>query len=187
VRVAVVSPFVDKKHGTERAVAELIEHLASNFAHVIHVYSQQMEDVEFSAAQEVKEKKGSIFWRKIESFPGPHLLQFIAWYWRNWWARIKDQEIAGETFDIVFSAGINCSDANVILVHAVFHRLASLQTRDGGWGLRDIHRRIYYALLCRLERKIYSDPRIALAAVSQRTAKQLAHYFGRNDVQVIPN
>jgi UDP-glucose:(heptosyl)LPS alpha-1,3-glucosyltransferase len=187
VRIAVVSPFVDKKHGTERAVAELSEHLASGVGHVVHVYSHRVEDVEFSSTKESKNKKGSIYWREVSSFPGPHLIQFVAWYWRNRRARRKDQKDAGEKFDIVFSAGINCSDANVILVHAVFQRLAELQASEGGWGLRSIHRRIYYGLLCRLERKLYSDPRIALAAVSQRTAKQLARYFGRNDVRVIPN
>ena len=186
MRIAIVSPFVDKKHGTERAIAELIEHLASNSAHVVHVYSQQMEDLEFSAVQEFKNQHGNVCYRQISSFPGPHLFQFIAWYWRNRRTRLKDQE-NGRTFDAVFSPGINCSDADVIMVHAVFHRLARLQRRDGGWGLRDIHRRIYYRLLCRLERKIYSNPRIALAAVSERTANQLAHYFGRNDVRVIPN
>jgi UDP-glucose:(heptosyl)LPS alpha-1,3-glucosyltransferase len=183
----VISPFVDKKHGTERAVAELIEHLAWDFGHAVHVYSQRMDDVELSPAQESERKAGSIHWRRVRSVPGPHLLQFVDWYWRNRRDRVKDQEKSGEKFDVVFSTGINCSDANVILVHAVFHRLAELQARDGNWSLRDIHRRIYYGLLRRLERKIYSNPRIVLAAVSQRTANQLAHYFGRNDVCVIPN
>jgi glycosyltransferase involved in cell wall biosynthesis len=183
----VISPFVDKKHGTERAVAELVEHLASDFGHAVHVYSQRMDDVEFSSTQESGRRAGSIYWRRVRSIPGPHFLQFVDWYWRNRRARAKDQRKNGEKFDAVFSAGINCSDANVILVHAVFHRLAELQAGNSNWSLRGIHRRIYYGLLRRLERKIYSDPRIALAAVSQRTANQLAHYFGRNDVRVIPN
>src|SRR5260370_17689174 len=38
-----------------------------------------------------------------------------------------------------------------------------------------------------LERSIYADPRVSLAAVSQRTATLLADYFHRHDVRVIPN
>jgi len=38
-----------------------------------------------------------------------------------------------------------------------------------------------------LERRIYADPRVSLAAVSQRTATLLNNYFRRQDVRVIPN
>jgi UDP-glucose:(heptosyl)LPS alpha-1,3-glucosyltransferase len=50
-----------------------------------------------------------------------------------------------------------------------------------------LHRKLYYAMLCSLEKRIYSDPRVRLAAVSKRTAGQLARYFGRQDATVIPN
>ena len=30
MRIAVISPFVDRQHGTERAVAELVDHLAAD-------------------------------------------------------------------------------------------------------------------------------------------------------------
>jgi UDP-glucose:(heptosyl)LPS alpha-1,3-glucosyltransferase len=42
-------------------------------------------------------------------------------------------------------------------------------------------------LICSLERRVYRDPRVTLAAVSRHTAAQLARYFGRHDVTVIPN
>ena len=54
-------------------------------------------------------------------------------------------------------------------------------------SFRRAHRRAYYALLTRLERRIYSNPGVALAAVSARTAVQLNSYFHRDDVRVIPN
>lgn len=38
-----------------------------------------------------------------------------------------------------------------------------------------------------MERRIYTDPKVSLAAVSQRTATLLAQYFRRQDVRVIPN
>ncbi|MGB8477103.1 MAG: glycosyltransferase family 4 protein, partial [Candidatus Acidiferrum sp.] len=50
-----------------------------------------------------------------------------------------------------------------------------------------LHRRAYYSLLAALERKVYSNKKIFLAAVSQRTAGLLKEYFHREDVRVIPN
>jgi glycosyltransferase involved in cell wall biosynthesis len=38
-----------------------------------------------------------------------------------------------------------------------------------------------------LERHVYSDPEVSLAAVSPRTATLLKDYFGRQDIRVIPN
>jgi glycosyltransferase involved in cell wall biosynthesis len=38
-----------------------------------------------------------------------------------------------------------------------------------------------------LERRVYRNPNVSLAGVSQRTAAQLLQYFGRTEVQVIPN
>ncbi|MBS1840386.1 MAG: glycosyltransferase family 4 protein [Acidobacteria bacterium] len=187
MRVAIVSPFVDKKHGTERAVAELAEHLAFKPGHEVHVYSQRVDDVAFSNPESIGERAGDIHWRKVVSVPGPHIVQFLSWFRLNRSARQADAARTGKKFDIVFSVGINCPDADVILVHAVFQRLAELQKQSGDRGLRSLHRKLYYGLLCKLERKIYSDKRVTLAAVSQRTADQLARYFGRNDVRVIPN
>lgn len=43
-RVAVVSPFLDKGHGTERIVLEWISRLVEDFE--IHVYSQRVKDVD---------------------------------------------------------------------------------------------------------------------------------------------
>ena len=87
----------------------------------------------------------------------------------------------------MFSPGINAIDADVILVHAVFHRIAELQKSRQSGGLRRLHRKLYYALVCSLERRVYANPRVTLAAVSRHTADQLSRYFGRNDVSVIPN
>src|SRR6266478_1279666 len=132
LRLAVVSPFVDRRHGTERALAEVLERRA----------------------------------------------------WDRW--------IRGLRFDLVLSPGINCLNADVVIVHALFHRLQELAREDNrslprpGF-LRQLHRRAYYSLLAGLERRIYSDPKVSLAAVSQRTAALLRDYFRRQDVRVVPN
>ena len=81
----------------------------------------------------------------------------------------------------------------MVIVHALFHRLKELAREENhdraahAGFFRRLHRRVYYGLLTGLERRIYSDPKVALAAVSKRTAGLLKEYFHREDVCVIPN
>jgi UDP-glucose:(heptosyl)LPS alpha-1,3-glucosyltransferase len=188
LRVAVASPFVDRRHGTERALAELLDRLAGNFGCEVYLYAQRVEGLNVQRSGKFDAgNAGGVDWRRVPSLPGPHLLRFVWWYWINRCYRRWDRLIRGAQFDLVFSPGINCADADVILVHAVFHRLAELQRDSPHRGYRALHRSLYYRMLCHLERRIYSNPRIALCAVSRHTADQLARYFGRGDVTVIPN
>jgi glycosyltransferase involved in cell wall biosynthesis len=193
LRLAVVSPFVDRRHGTERALAELLERLARNEHCEIHLYAQRVADLTLTQPGGPSPKdSGAIFWHRIPSIPGPHLLQFLAWLLLNRVFRAWDRWIHGLRFDLVLSPGINCLDADVVIVHALFHRLRKIAGEDIGnpakpGFLRRIHRRAYYALLSGLERRIYADPKVSLAAVSQRTAGHLKDYFHRQDVRVISN
>jgi UDP-glucose:(heptosyl)LPS alpha-1,3-glucosyltransferase len=94
----------------------------------------------------------------------------------------------------VYSPGINCPDADVIVVHIVFHEFYE-RVR---WELvlhrlpiqmwpRVVHRKLYYKLATFLERKIYRNPHVRLVAVSSLVATQLKSYFQREDVSVIRN
>jgi glycosyltransferase involved in cell wall biosynthesis len=193
LRLAVVSPFVDRRHGTERAFAELLERLARNEQCEIHLYAQRVEDLALARFPSAPAPGlGTIVWHKVPPMPGPHLLQFLSWFLLNSFCRRWDRWIHGVRCDLVLSPGINCLDADVIIVHALFHRLKELvreaELESARLGLlRRLHRRVYYALLTALERRIYADPRVSLAAVSSRTAGLLRKYFGRYDVRVIPN
>jgi glycosyltransferase involved in cell wall biosynthesis len=190
LRLAVVSPFVDRRHGTERALAELLDRLAHTYQCEIHLYANRVEDLAFNNLGDVLPPgAGRIFWHKVPSVPGPHLLKFVCWFQLNrlWrWA-------SHVSFDLVLSPGINCLDADAVIVHALFHRLQELsqdkatQSLPKVGMLSRIHRRVYCALLTRWERRIYANPGVSLAAVSQRTAALLADYFHRQDVCVIPN
>lgn len=194
LRLAVISPFVDRSHGTERALAELLERLAQRYDCEIHLYSQRVEDIAVCAPDAQRtEKAGGIVWHRVPRLPGPHLVEFIGWLAGNsllrWCHRLK----RGVPFDLVLSPGINSLSADVVMVHALFHRLQKIsQDKNADAGMRvgffhRMHRRAYYALLARLERRIYGDRKVRVACVSQRTADLLAHYFQRHDVRVIPN
>jgi glycosyltransferase involved in cell wall biosynthesis len=197
VRIAVVSPFIDRRHGTERALAELLERLAGTYGCEIHLFAQRVADlsVECWSAGRARENSGVIFWHPVVACPSgfPLLFSFTWWFWMNrvtrWWFSL----IHRVRFPVVLSGGINCSDANVVIAHALFHRLQELareKSTDGTTtttGLRLAHRRAYYARLAKLERRIYGNSQVTLAAVSPRTAEQLRMYFSRSDVPVIAN
>lgn len=192
MRLAVVSPFVDRRHGTERALVELLERLARDYGCEIHLYSQRVEDIAFRTCSNHGGEQGNIIWHKVPAIPGPHLFQFLFWLFLNKFYRRRGRSTHGLHSDLVLSPGINCFDANVILVHALFHRLRELAHDEVNplamSGLfRRLHRSAYYSLLTWLERRIYSDPTVSLAAVSDRTASLLKRNFHRNAVRVIPN
>lgn len=194
MRIAVVSPFVDRRHGTERALAELLERLAKNFGCEVHLYAERVEDLVLDDPNTPRSgEAGAVFWHKVPSVVGPHLVKFLGWMVTNSLLRWRDNFSRGSSFDLVLSPGINCLNADVIIVHAFFHRLRELERaenaeepRQPGF-FRRLHRRLYYGLLTALERRVYSDRKIPLAAVSQRTADLLAQFFQGRDVRVIPN
>jgi glycosyltransferase involved in cell wall biosynthesis len=194
LRLAVISPFVDRRHGTERALAELLDRLAHRYHCEIHLYAQRVEDLSLEDLRAPRSKEaGAIFWHKVPRVPGPHLIQFLAWLVLNGLWRKSHTFFRSAPFDLVLSPGINSLRADVVLVHVLFHRLRELFREEsasapGPTGVfRRLHRRAYYSLLTALERRIYQDPGTTLAAVSRRTADLLAQYFSRSDVRVIPN
>jgi len=186
VRLAVVSPFVDRRHGTERALAELLERLARDHHCEVHLYAQRVADLTLSPPQRLP-GNGSIVWHRVPAISGPQLVQFLSWCFLNSISRAWDRFVRGSRFDAVLSPGINCLDADVILVHVVFHRLDELRKESAPGGLRGIHRRLYYRMMCAFERWVYVNPRVRLAGVSRHTASQLLRYFARDDAAVTPH
>jgi glycosyltransferase involved in cell wall biosynthesis len=204
LRLAVVTPFIDRQHGTERALAELLDHLTRDYHCEIHLYAERIADlavtVSNGAARTDKSgspSSGSITWHRVPAIPGPHLFKFIFWIIANTTIRCGHRLTRGLRFDLVFSPGINCLDADFIVVHALFRRLQELSREQSteksspksqsAGVLRSLHRRAYYATVGTLERIVYTNRKTRLAAVSQRTANLLATYFGRSDVSVIYN
>lgn len=167
-RLAVVSPFVDKRHGTERRVTEWIAQLAATYE--IHIYSQDVQDLDLT----------KVTWHRIPKLPGPHLLNYLWWFaanrlWRAWDSRFRNLRP-----DLVYSPGINCLDADVMSVHIVFAQY--VQGIQAGLKLsrnsilawpRVIHRRLYYRLVRALERRLYSPPGVPLVLIAKHTAAAL--------------
>jgi glycosyltransferase involved in cell wall biosynthesis len=175
-RLAVISPFLDKRHGTERRVVEWISQLAGAFE--IHVYSQSIENLDLS----------KVTWHRIPKLPGPHLFNFLWWLaanrlWRGW-----DRRFRGLRHDIVFSPGANCLDADAISVHIVFAQYARTLRpemsflRNPVWiWPRLLHRKLYYRLAMSLERRAYTRPGVTLILIARRTGAILRRFYRAPD------
>ncbi|HXC33803.1 MAG TPA: glycosyltransferase family 4 protein [Verrucomicrobiae bacterium] len=172
-RIAVVSPFIDKRHGTERRIAEWIARLPADYE--IHIYSQRVEDVDLTRMR----------WHRIPKLPGPHLFNFLWWLaanhlWRWWDARVR-----GLAPDLVYTAGTNCWDADLVSVHIVFaefvrmsgHELSFLGNPARFWP-RLAHRWLYYRLIMSLERTMYTNPKTRLILIARKTAEDLRRHYG---------
>ncbi len=179
---------MSRRRGTERAVAELITRLVASHNCEVHLYAHEVEDIDVVPfGKSVSGSATHPIWHRVPRIPGPHLLQFLFWMTYNHLWRSRDRWLRGIRFDAVFSPGVNALDADVILVHAVFHRLRELQKSRRLSGVHELHRSLYYSLVCLLEGAVYRQSSLRLAAVSKHTAAQLRHYFGSKDIVVIPN
>jgi glycosyltransferase involved in cell wall biosynthesis len=196
VRIAVISPFLDRSHGTERCIVEQLERFAVEPGAEIHIYAQRIEDLRgvtrykyappTTATDHRAEPKpaNTLLWHKVPSLPGPHLLQYIFWFFANRICRWWDAAFHNAQYDLLYSPGINAMDADAISVHVVFHefyrqvlpQLGLRRTPLSAWP-RLAHRRAYYRLIMALENRIYRHPTISLAAISASAASLLEKYF----------
>ena len=195
MQIVVVSPFLDRSHGTELCIIEQIERLSSNYGWGIRLFSQRVENVKGLLAEDPKSAgSGFIRWYKVSDIPGPHLLKFLWWLFANQVLRNRALKRFKDRPLLVYSPGINCLNANAITVHIVFHEfyarvrpeLALLKLPVSKWPVT-LHRKLYYRFIMALERRIYTDPKVRLAAVSKLVATQLEKHFGRTDSVVISN
>jgi len=174
-RIAVVSPFLDKQHGTERCVVEQLNRLGNNYE--IHVYSKRVEDIE----------PGKIIWHRVPDIPGPHILRYIWFFVANHFYRWRDRRFRNLHYDLVLSPGVNCLDADVITAHIIFcvflrnirHSLRFRATPMRSW-LRLMHRRLLYRIVITLERSSYSRKDLYLVVLTRVMARDVERSFGKS-------
>jgi UDP-glucose:(heptosyl)LPS alpha-1,3-glucosyltransferase len=192
----VVTPFLDRQHGTEACISEQIERFALRDHWEIHLYSQRVEqhaDIRPTASSAVN-SQDCIYWHKVSDIPGPHLVRYIWWFFANRFQRWLEWRTGAPRPDLTYSPGINCLDAEVIVVHIVFHEFYTrvksqlvLRRYPLRHWPRIIHRKLYYGLAMCLEKRVYPNPRYRLIAVSDMVAAQLKAHFQRAAVTVIHN
>ncbi len=176
-RIAVVSPFLDKLHGTERCVAEQLERLSSHYQ--FQVYSTRVEGVDLSRIE----------WHRVPGAPGPLLFGYAWWFVANHLSRWWNARFRNGRCDLLYSPGVNCLNADIIAVHIVFaefyrqvkHQMALRRNPLRSWP-RLIHRWLYYHLLIGLEHVVYQRNKTALVPVSRKVADDLKRWYGRTGV-----
>lgn len=172
--IAVVSPFIDKRHGTERCLAEQIQRLARDYE--LHLFSNRVDDVDLSR----------ITWHRVPEIPGPHLAKYLFWFAANEYCRRRAQRRMGRPFALVYSPGINCRDAGLIQVHIVFAeflrhvrpRLRLSRNPVRFWP-RLLHRRQYYRLILWLENRLYRREGVTLVGICQKSIEDLHRFYGK--------
>ena len=122
LEIVVVSPFLDRRHGTELCIIEQIERLSTTYGWGIHLFSQQVENVNSLLTEDpTSTATGFIRWYRVSDIPAPHLLKFLWWFFANRGVRKSVLKRLENCPLLVYSPGINCLDANAITVHVVFH------------------------------------------------------------------
>jgi UDP-glucose:(heptosyl)LPS alpha-1,3-glucosyltransferase len=185
LRLAVVSPFLDRRHGTERCIAEQLQRFAKYPDTEIHLYAQHVEDLS-NLVRYPARATGTIVWHKVPRLPGPHLFGYLWWFLANHLQRWWDEKVGGLKFDLLYSPGINTFDADAISIHVIFNefyqrvRPRLLRNRN----LTNVHRQLYYNLICLLEKVIYRQ-RNSLTTISAHSSACLLKFFQRSDVPVI--
>jgi glycosyltransferase involved in cell wall biosynthesis len=152
-------------------VVEQVERLARDYE--VHVYSNRVEDLDLSR----------IVWHHVPRLPGPHLFAYCWWFLANHLWRWWDRRVRGLRFDLTYTPGINCFNADVISVHIVFAEFVRLvrgalkftANPVRSWPLL-LHRRAYYRLVIALERRVYGGKRALLTVVSAKVARDLTRY-----------
>jgi glycosyltransferase involved in cell wall biosynthesis len=175
-RLAVISPFLDKRHGSERIMLEWLLHLPQDFE--IHIYSQRVEDVGLL----------NFTWHRIPKLPGPHLLNFLWWLAANRFCISWDRHFRGVRHDLLFSSGANFLGADVMCVHIVFAEyvrqvqsgMRLFQSPVSHWP-RLLHRKLYYAAAIWMERRACIDRRTTLVGYSRKTTQELGRFYNRRD------
>jgi glycosyltransferase involved in cell wall biosynthesis len=173
-RIAVISPFLDKQHGTERCMVEQLNALADDFE--FHIYSSRVDDLDLT----------KVAWHPIPAIPGPLLIKYVWFSCANHLCRWFDRTFRNLSFHLICSPGINCLDADLVLVHIVFAEFWR-RAREGlrfrqnpaGFWLRLLHRRIYYRLIIFLERRIYTRQNLPLIAFSRKVGDDLQRFYRR--------
>jgi len=154
LRLAVVSPFLDRRHGTERCIAEQLERFAK---YPIRRFISMLSTLKICRTWSAI-PPGNRHYRlaQVSRLPGPHLFGYLWWFLANHLQRWWDEKVSGLKFDLLYSPGINTLDADAISIHVIFNefyqRVRPRLVRNR--NLTNVHRQLYYNLICLLEKLI---------------------------------
>lgn len=183
LRIAVVTPSVSRRGGTEKCLSWLIEDLSRRAD--VTVYAGEIADTDVSRAHV----------RRLPTIGHPRLLRYLSFLVANWaWFRLRGL-VSAPGHDVVLATGGDCSASDVVYAHfcaaAWSAKLERGEVVLPGRGrrrwLRNLHYRIFLRCAAATERVLYRRP--AVIAVSRGVQDELAVHYGVEPerVAVVPN
>jgi UDP-glucose:(heptosyl)LPS alpha-1,3-glucosyltransferase len=174
MRVAVVTPELHRRGGTERTTYELVSRLARE--HEVCLIAREWE----------LPADARLCVHRVRTAKGPGLVRFLSFY-RNATRELKLAEMREGKFDVVYSPGPNCRGVQVVTAHFCQARQRELLRRSGdrpapaSWreALRRVHRWCYAQVVAWLEKRFYASPELQrVLTQSWLLAWDLHDYYG---------
>jgi glycosyltransferase involved in cell wall biosynthesis len=186
LHIAIVTPSLNRRGGTEKCLAWLVEDLSQSCD--VTVFTGEVTDTDISRCQV----------HRLPMIPHPRLLRYLSFLLANTIALVRYRLLRKRPFDLVLATGGDCVFSNVVYAHFCCAAWASI-IRKGevalpSSGIRRHLRNIHYALFLwvasQAEHVIYHLPSVkATVAVSSGTKAEITHHYGVSPerVWVVPN
>ncbi len=186
MRLAVVTPSVNPRGGTEKCLSWLIEDLSPHCN--LTVFAGEVSDTDSSRCRVVK----------LPMIRHPRLLRYLSFLLANTLALILTRVLGKRRFDLVLSTGADCLFSDVVYAHFCCAAWSSLLDRDPlalpsttmRQRLRNLHYRLFLTTAARVEGAVYRSASLkAVLAVSTGTKAELVrhHLVQPAKVIVVPN
>ena len=185
-KVAIVTPSLSRRGGTEKCLSWLAEGLA---AHV---------DVTVIAGEIADLDDAPLVRRRVPMIMRPRLARYVSFLLANT-VLLGVQRLAGRRpYDVILATGGDCLFADVVNAHfcaaAWSDRLRKgdvvLPSTSIRQRLRNAHYRVFLGLATRVERGMYRGRGLRrVVAVSSGTKRELVRYYGvrAEKIDVVPN
>jgi UDP-glucose:(heptosyl)LPS alpha-1,3-glucosyltransferase len=174
LRIAVVTPELHRKRGTERVTSEMVVRLAAQ--HDVHVFAHYFRAEDYPGVQ----------FHRVPVLPWPGLATFLSFYYVSESVVKRVARRAG-AFDVVYSPGPNCAAVDVATAHFcqarqnVLLKSGEHQPKPAGlsYRLRHLHRRLYARAVTRIERQFYRSSKLRLVlSPSDALKRDLVENYG---------
>jgi UDP-glucose:(heptosyl)LPS alpha-1,3-glucosyltransferase len=180
LRIAFVTPSLLEARGTERVTAELLRRLAPE------------HEVCLFVRDGFPPQGVSLCLHRIARVPGPGLIKFLGFYALASRA-VRAAAKQHREYDVVYSPGPNCAQADVVTAHFCQARQLELLRsgehcpRAANWLDRAVraNRWLYASVVSRLERAFYSSRQRRVLTPSQLLARDLIDYYGLFPAQAV--
>jgi len=181
LRIAVVTPELHRTGGTERGTAEVVERLLRE--HQICLFAHRWDAGSGT----------NICFHRVPVVRWPGLVRFLSFYWMA--SRAVDAAARKHGgFDVIYSPGPNCRQVEVCTAwfcqarQAKILRAGTLRPSSAtadDW-LRQAHRKIYAAVVTRLERRFYRSPHLrAVVSPAQVLKDDLVSCYGIEAARIV--